>query len=312
MYEKVKGLTVYFFMALILSSAFYGCGNMAEKSVAATVYGEDIEEKDIEEFLKLVYLYMPASQETYSQEDYATFLKEEILWFLVENKVIEHEVNKLGLKVDEEKVEQDFLKTREELVKDIYGSEDSYQARLKELGITEESIKNFNRRSLLTELLYEHVGKDVTEEDARAYVAENPYFLEKPARVYAFHILLENREKALEVLKLLQEGADFLEVGKEYSLDDHVELGMIGSEDILFDPVFLEAAFDLEPGEISQPVETAYGFHLIKITEKEEPGVLSFEEVREEVLNKLKGECFDRYFQKLMQEADIETFEKTK
>jgi foldase protein PrsA len=255
---------------------------------------------------------MPASQETYSQEDYATFLKEEILWFLVENKVIEHEVNRLGLKIDEEKVEQDYLKTREELVKDIYGSEDNYQARLKELGITEESIKNFNRRSLLTELLYEHAGKDVTEEDARAYIAENPYFLEKPARVYAFHILLENREKALEVLKLLQEGADFLEVGREYSLDDYVELGMISSEDILFDPVFLEAAFDLEPGEISQPVETAYGFHLIKITEKEEPGVLSFEEVREEVMNKLKSECFDRYFQKLMQEADIETFEKTK
>ncbi len=310
MCEKVKRLTVYFFIiALMLSGALSGCGNIAEKEVVATVYGEDIEEKDIEDFLKLVYLHMPNSQETYSQEEYASFLKEEILWFLVENKVIEHEVNKLGLKVDEGKVDQDFLQAREELVKDIYGSEENYQARLKELGIKEESIKNFHRKSLLTEVLYEHVSKDVTEEDARAFADDNPLFLEKPAQVYAFHILLENRERALDVLKLLQEGADFMEVGQEYSLDKFVELGNISSQDML-DPVFLEAAFDLEPGEISQPVETAYGFHIIKITEKEEARALTFDEVREEVMEVKKREYFDQYFQKLMEEADIETFEK--
>lgn len=311
MREKVKRFTVYFLILVFLLSSvisvIYGCGENMEKSVAARVYGEDISEKDIEEFLKLVYLYMPSSQETYSQEEYANFMKEEILWFLVENKVIEHEVNKLGLNVDEEKVEQNFKQAREELVRDIYGSEENYLARLKELGISEEEIINFHRRSLFTEVLYEYAGRDVTEEDARKYVEENPHFLEKPAQVYAFHILLDNREKALEVLELLNEGADFLEVGQEYSLDDHVELGIITAED-MFDPAFLEAAFELEPGEISPPVETAYGFHLIKITEKEEQGVFTFEEIKDEIIYKLKDESFHRYFQKLMEEADIETF----
>lgn len=310
MHEKVKRLTVYFFiLALLLGNVFSGCSEITEQSTAAKVYGKEIEEKDIEDFLKLVYLYMPASQETYSQEEYASFLRDEVLWFLVENEVIEHEANKLGLTVDESRVEQAFRQSAEELVNDIYGSEENYRARLKELAIDEDSIQDFHRKSLLTELLYEHVVSTITEEDARAYVEENPQYLEKPAQVYAFHILLDNREKALEVLNLLQEGADFLEVGQEHSLDEYVELGMISSQD-MFDPAFLEAAFALEPGEISQPVETSYGFHLIKITEKEEQGVYTFEEIKEAVINKLKGESFDSYFQKLMEAADIETFEK--
>jgi foldase protein PrsA len=312
MHEKVKRLTVYFFiLALVLGNVFSGCSEITEQSTVARVYGKKIEEKDIEDFLKLVYLYMPSSQETYSQEEYASFLRDEVLWFLVENEVIEHEANRLGLTVDESRVEQAFRQSAEELINDIYGSEENYRARLKELDIDEKSIQDFHRKSLLTELLYEHVASTITEEDARAYVEENPQYLEKPAQVYAFHILLDSREKALEVLNLLQEGADFLEVGQEHSLDEYVELGMISSQDML-DPAFLEAAFALEPGEISQPVETPYGFHLIKITEKVEQGVYTFEEIKEAVINKLKSESFDSYFQKLMEAADIETFEKNK
>jgi len=311
MREKLKRFTVYFLIiAFLLStvlSAIYGCGENPEKSAVAEVFGEKIYEKDIEEFLKLVYLFMPSSQETYSREEYRKFLKEEILWYLIENKVIEHEVNKLGLFVDEEKVEQYFLQAREELVRDIYGSEENYVARIKELGISEEAIKNFHRSSLFTEALYEYAGRDVTEEEARKYVEENPHFLEKPARVYAFHILLDDREKAQEVMELLKEGADFMETGQKYSLDNHVELGMISAKD-MFDPAFLEAAFALEPGEISAPVETVYGYHLIKITEKEEQGVFAFEEIKEEIISKLKSESFQRYFQKIMEEAEIETY----
>ena len=90
-------------------------------------------------------------------------------------------------------------------------------------------------------------------------------------------------------------------------MDSYVELGTINAYD-LYDPVFLEAAFSLSPGEISQPVETTFGFHLIKITEKEEEKELTFEEVKEDALEMKKREYFQLYFQKLIEEADIDTF----
>ena len=60
------------------------------------------------------------------------------------------------------------------------------------------------------------------------------------------------------------------------SVDDYVELGLISSHDG-FDPAFLEAAFSGTRGD-QRPVETAFGFHIIKITEKEETGVFTFED----------------------------------
>jgi len=121
MHEKVKRLTVYFFiLALVLGNVFSGCSEITEQSTVARVYGKKIEEKDIEDFLKLVYLYMPSSQEKSDQEEYASFLRDEVLWFLVENEVIEHEANRLGLTVDESRVEQAFRQSAEELINDIY------------------------------------------------------------------------------------------------------------------------------------------------------------------------------------------------
>ena len=73
----------------------------------------------------------------------------------------------------------------------------------------------------------QHVGSEVTEEDARNFVKENPSFLEQSPYVHAFHILVETEEEAQEIIQLLGKGADFMELGKERSLDSFVELGPI-------------------------------------------------------------------------------------
>lgn len=309
--KRVKQLTVYFFMFIFLGNILVaGCGNVAAKEVVAKVNDEEIEKKEVERFLKVVYLFSgPDAEETYAQEEYAAALEEEILWFLIENKVVQQEVEKLGLDVDLDgaKVMASFEQTKEELIKNIYGSEEDFSSRLKELKLDENILKDFHYKAYYTELLYEHSTKDIGEKEARTFVEENPLILKKPAQVYAYHILLEDEEKAREVRRLLEQGADFVETGQEHSLDSYVELGTINAYD-LYDPVFLEAAFSLSPGEISQPVETTFGFHLIKITEKEEEKELTFEEVKEDALEMKKREYFQLYFQKLIEEADIDTF----
>jgi foldase protein PrsA len=311
--KRVKQLTVYFFMFIFLCNILVaGCGNVAAKQVVAKVNDEEIEKNEVEKFLKVVYLFAgPDASETYAQEEYAAALEEEILWFLIENKVVQQEIEKLGLdqNLDEEKITENFQQTKDGLIKEIYGSEEDFRSRLKELKIDEKILKDFHYKAYFTELLYNHSTKDMGEKEARAFVEENPMILKKPARVYAFHILLEDEQKAREVRKLLEEGADFEETGQEYSLDSHVELGSVSAYDF-YDPAFLEAAFSLNPGEISQPVETSYGFHIIKITEKEEEKELAFDEVKEDALDRKKQEFFGEYLQKLIQDADIDTFDQ--
>lgn len=300
--------SIYFFIfALLFAVLGTGCGDLPQKTAVARVNGEIIDEKDLQEFLNLIYLYMPDFEERYTGKEAQDFLKNEILWFLIENRILQQEVNSLGLSVDEEKVEKDFEQSREELISMVYGSREKFNKRLKELGLEETSIKLIFRDAHLRELLFEHVGAGVTEEEARNFVEENPSFLSRPSYVYAYHILLESEEEAREVLKVLEEGADFVETGEKYSLDNFVELGRISSED-MFDPVFLAAAFSLEPGEISEPVQTSFGYHIIKITEKEEARELTFEEVKEEALEMKKHLNFEEYLQKLVSQAEVETF----
>lgn len=312
--KKVKQLTVYFFMFILLCNILVaGCGNVAAKEVVARVNEEDIDKNEVDNFLKVVYLFAgPDAAATYEQGGYTAALEEEILWFLVENKVVQQEIKKLGLHqdIDEKKITENFQQTKEGLIEEVYGSEDDFSSQLKELKIDEKILKDFHYNTYYTELLYNHITKDMGEKEARDFVEENPMILKEPARVYAYHILLDNEEEARELCELLEEGADFEETGKEHSIDSHVELGSIGAHDF-YDPIFLEAAFSLNPGEISKPVETSFGFHIIKITEKEEEKELSFEEVKEDALERKKQEFFSEYLQNLIQEADIDILQET-
>jgi len=305
-----KRLPVYLIVFLItasLASLLTGCAEDVQEEVLARVNGEYIEKNEVLDFLNLIYLYSPDVEDVYRSDEYAVVLEEEVLWFLIENRVLQQEIRNLGLQVDEERAEKNYLQAREELIEYHFDTEEDFLVRLEQMGMDESALKQFHRDTLMGELLRDHVSADVTEEDARDFVEENPLFLEKPASVYAYHILVESEDEAEDIVRMLDEGANFVELGREYSLDSFVELGKVSTEDP-FDPIFLEAAFSLEPGEISGPVRTAYGYHVIQITEREEAGEYSFEEVRENALDTLRRMRFEDYFQRMMMEAEIETY----
>jgi len=310
--KRAYQLTVYFFVIFLLMSLITGCSDpvsISERNVVARVNDEDIEKREVQDYLNLIYLYIPGAQEIYSQEEYADILEEDIVWALIRDRITQQEVNRLGLFVNEEKIEQDYRQEREELIKDIYGSEEEYNARLKELGLNESYLIRMNRNAYLTQVLYEHIGLNVTEEEARAFVEADPHFWVKPAQAYVFQILVETKEEARNVHTLLMGGADFVAIGEQYSMDSQIELGHISEQDMR-DPLFLDAVFSLDPGEISEPVEMSYGYYIIKITEKDESRESSFEEVKDEAMEFKKREYFEEYVQKLIQDANIETFKK--
>ena len=125
-----------------------------------------------------------------------------------------------------------------------------------------------------------------------------------PPTVEARHILIKvapdappeaaekTREKLADVLKQARDGKDFAALAKQYSEDGTREQGgALGAfrKEAMVQP-FADVAFSLKPGEISEPVRTRFGWHLIKVEKVNEGRTRSFEEVAPEIANQLRGE----------------------
>src|SRR5690606_24013284 len=108
---------------------------------------------------------------------------------------------------------------------------------------------------------------------------------ETPEQVRASHILVDEKAKAEELLAQLKNGADFAELAKEHSKDGSAaqggDLDYFGRGRMV--APFEEAAFALNVGEISDVVESQFGFHIIKLTDKKAAETATFEDKKEEI-----------------------------
>jgi len=145
----------------------------------------------------------------------------------------------------------------------------------------------------------------VTEKEAKAYYDKNPDLFKSPEQVKARHILIQvpkgasdeeknkQKEKADEVLKKVKAGEDFTKLAAEYSDDPGTkskggELGFFSKGSMV--PAFEQVAFSLKPGEVSELVETEFGFHVIKVDEKKEAVSEPFETIKEKVTKQVLRE----------------------
>ncbi len=145
----------------------------------------------------------------------------------------------------------------------------------------------------------------LTEEEIKEYYETRMSEFEKPKTVEARHILFKlpqeasdqavetYREKALSVMKMAKEGKDFAELAKQYSDDpgskeNGGQLGSFKKEDMV--QPFAEKAFSMSAGEISQPVRTQFGWHIIKVEKVNEASTQSFEQASPIIRKKLTDE----------------------
>jgi len=141
----------------------------------------------------------------------------------------------------------------------LYGKElNSYLSEVDSLGISREQIEEIFRASLLRTKLMDDVTKDLVAEEEQVWVR---------------HILVDGQDTAQEVIDKLNDGEDWTALAAEYSTDtsnstNGGDLGWIGENDS-YVQAFKDAAFALnEPGEISEPIETTYGWHVIQLVTK--------------------------------------------
>jgi len=172
-------------------------------------------------------------------------------------------------------------------------------------------IARMRDRLIQEELLDRHVRANVTEAAVRDryqdYLEENP----ASRRVSARHILLETEPQAREVIALLQDGADFAELAKTHSVGPSAarggDLGTFGADDVLRE--ISDAAFAMAPGTFSDaPVQSPFGWHVIKVEDAQMVAPLSFEDAREELTTALSQRVIAELVRGLREAANVSRF----
>ena len=202
---------------------------------------------------------------------------------------------------------------------------------LEQIGLTEEQVRTDIGRAIKTDKLIDPKAEAagvVTEEDAKKFYDDNPDYFKSDESVTARHILIktdgitdvtELGKKRTEIDKIRERlvgdaAEDFAKVAEEVSEGPSGpqggDLGEFGRGQMV--PEFDKAVFALKPGEVSEPVKTQFGFHLIKVDAKNEGGVTPFADaqpkITEFLTNQKKTEAIRAYVEELKGQAKIETF----
>ena len=159
-----------------------------------------------------------------------------------------------------------------------------------------QSQLNGARRAILAQAAMRAAIKDIniTDDEARKFYDENPAMFKNPERVHARHILVSSDEALAKVQAELKAGKSFDVVAKEYSIDpgsaaNGGDLGEFPRGMMV--PEFEKAAFELKnPGEVSEPVKSQFGWHIIKLEEHIPESPIPFEQVKSRLVQELKDQ----------------------
>ena len=319
-------------MALALSSLLcisaVGCSSKSNDSeVVATVNGKDITEKQYKSTLELYKeslesMYGTSIWDTEVEDGvkYKDKFKEIMLDQMIDIEAVVEQAKKDGLTPSKEEVDKSF----EELKKNIDADED-YKKKLQEKGIDDAYLRQQQEQDLTIQKYKENFEKNVkiSDEEMKKYYEDNKKNFYKD-EVKASHILIstvdengkefseakkkEAKKKAEEVLKKAKSGEEFSELAKEYSDDtgsaaNGGDLGYF-TKGQMVEP-FEKAAFSLKVGQISDIVESQFGYHIIKVYDKIDEQ-LPFEDVKDEIKNTLIEDKYIANIEEVSKKAKVE------
>ncbi|MED4164638.1 peptidylprolyl isomerase [Halalkalibacterium halodurans] len=284
--KNLKKKTVLFGMStigvivIILALVF----SVEGKAYVASVNGEEISEDELHELL--VSQYGVEALET-----------------LITEKITKLEIAKEGIEVTGADIELEL-----QSYMDLYGGEEAFEEILSSSGADLETIKTSIETYLATNQLLER-RITITEDEMETYFDENKDSFAQQEQVQASHILVEEEATALEVLEKLEAGEGFNELAQEYSIDEYTaeiggDLGLFGRGAMLEE--FEDTAFSMDIGQISDPIETEYGFHIIKLVDKVEAIETTYEEVKEEIREQLTESKVEEEYYVWIEEKMVE------
>ncbi|MEK4762482.1 peptidylprolyl isomerase [Viridibacillus sp. FSL E2-0187] len=211
----------------------------------------------------------------------------DVLSTLITNKVIELEAVKKKITVSDKEIQAEL-----DDLQNSYGGKEAFEAALESNVMTLQDAKDNIKTYLTTTKLIEPTI-DITEKELKTYFKENKDTFSQEEQVQASHILVEDKDTAQEVEKKIKKGEDFAELASEYSTDtasasNGGNLDYFGKG--VMEEGFEKAAFSMKIDEISDPIKTDYGYHIIKVTGKKAAKEATFENSKDDVKTALMNE----------------------
>jgi peptidyl-prolyl cis-trans isomerase C len=251
-------------------------------------------------------------------------IKKEVLENLINRELLYQETQRQGIKIDEATINEQVL-----TLKKRFPSEAEFKSALTKANLSEVAIKNQIARGLAIEQLidtYMAEKATVSGEEIKAFYENHPSLFKQPEQVRASHILIkigpqadegkraEAQKKIKEIQQKLKKGEDFATLAKALSEGPSKakggDLGYFSRGRMV--KSFEEAAFALRPNEVSDIVETKFGYHLIKVIEKKPETTIAFEDAKDKLGQYLKQQKVQEevniYVHKLKEKAKVERF----
>lgn len=165
------------------------------------------------------------------------------------------------------------------------------------------------QRVLMQQLLLREASTATSDAAVKKFYDEQVAQIKPVDEVRARHILVENEDDAKKIVERLKGGEDFAKVAKEASKDpgsgaEGGDLGFFTQDRMV--PEFANAAFAMKPGELSAPVKSQFGWHVIKVEERRQRPLPAFDQIKDRVAQSLAARAQQEYLAKLRQAAKIE------
>ena len=171
----------------------------------------------------------------------------------------------------------------------------------------------YELRALRDVFFQEEIRANVTDEAAQQLYDERIGSAEPEAEVRARHILVETEDEAKAIIEQLEGGADFAELAQQESTGPSAanggDLGFFSKEQMV--TPFAEAAFAMETGEISEPVKTRFGWHVIKVEEKRDREPPKFADIKEQLKSSLIRQQLQTRMTELRDAANVEVLDES-
>jgi peptidyl-prolyl cis-trans isomerase C len=291
---------------------------------AAVVNGVVISQEEYAKELGF-YLQRFSRQGLQLSKEQEAKLKNDVLENLIEREILYQESQKSGIKVDKKTVDEELS-----AVKKRFPSEKEYKNALNTMKISENEIKNQIKRKLsINKLIDTKIAQKVivTDEESKAFYNANQNLFKKPEQLRIGQILIKlkagaDEQKKMEAMKKIKEvqaklkgGQDFSVLAKAYSEDDDSntnggDLGYL-THGQMAKPIE-DAAFGMQPNEVSDIIRTQLGYHLIKVYDKKPEKILAYGEIKDLLAEHMRKEKTEKeaakYIDELMKDAKVERY----